>query len=476
LRRIDTLYGAIYDLPNLFYFKAWPKHIPLAFIAAVTWYVFLSEITHIFLTTTRLLPLVSIVTPSTIAVQPHTRQSSELIPTGEVDFASSGYASTIRGKLNAQNVLTTRGLSAIQYLTLTTGKVAAVPHEYHEANISYQSAFYGPAMSCVIADNTTFAYVNRSISQYEQSRNIDIYIASFVPETGFGPRINGSYFNKTNVIQDDPLTTSPHTDLVSSDVSKTFVRLRHSASNFTLYSCNLYNATYVMQFNLYTNGHQDITARTELLNPIAIRDYISLLRPDSVAHSPDNIIRTYISISTLVNGVLSGALWSQHNRAPEHSLMSILVYSESLKVTFNLTELNNVIPFYEEVFRNITISARYGLHASNFGFPSQHNFDKHRLNSTVNATLSVIQNQFVYQPRDLMLAYGVGILATAVCVCLGGFAILKSGGSFSYKFSTIFRFLQNVQFSLHQEETIKGNADPLPRNIERLSLSYNNEL
>lgn len=475
LWKIDTLYGAIYDLSRLFYLNAWPKHLPLVFIAVATWYVCFLEIAPSILTTPRLLPFVSIVTPGVISVESQSRGSSALIPTGEVDFASICYASTYRGRLNAQNIMSTRGLGAIKSLTLTTGKVIPVTHSYPGANISYESDFYGPAMSCSVADSDTFAYINRSISQYEKSRNLDIYIASFIPDTGFGPDINATYFNQTNFIRDDAFLAWPGTDLVSSDISKTYVRIRHSSTNFTLYSCDLYNATYSTQFNLYTTGQQDIISKTKLLNPIAIKDYMSVLRPNGTHLSPENIIRTYIAISTTVNGQIGGALWTQHDQPAEASLTSIPVHSTSLKVTFNLTGLNNVIPLYEEVFRNLTISARYGLLETNFGFSKVDNFERCRLNSTVNATLSVLQNQFVYHPRDLIISYGIGIFVTAVCICLGGYAMLKSGGSFSSNFSTVFRYVQNAQFDLDRDGIVGGNADPLPKDIGRLNLTYKNE-
>ncbi len=89
-----------------------------------------------------------------------------------------------------------------------------------------------------------------------------------------------------------------------------------------------------------------------------------------------------------------------------------------------------------------------------------------------NVTVITTQNIYTYQPFDLLLAYGLGILAAALCVLIGTLAMIANGVSYSSDFSTVMRTTRNSELnSLVSGDEMDG-IDPLPDHIADAEIGY----
>ena len=89
-----------------------------------------------------------------------------------------------------------------------------------------------------------------------------------------------------------------------------------------------------------------------------------------------------------------------------------------------------------------------------------------------NVTVIITQNLYTYQPFDLLLAYGLAILAAALCVAIGSLAILANGASYSSDFSTVLRTTRNSQLNSFVSNDETDGIDPLPNHIAETELGY----
>lgn len=90
-----------------------------------------------------------------------------------------------------------------------------------------------------------------------------------------------------------------------------------------------------------------------------------------------------------------------------------------------------------------------------------------------NATLLQSLNTFTYAPRGLVVAYGIAILLSSICLALGLAAIYGNGVTYTNNFSTILRMTRDKAFdvSIQGEEDCSG-ADPLPDHIADITVTY----
>ena len=135
--------------------------------------------------------------------------------------------------------------------SLIQGAIIPVSRQTSDANVSYTLRFEGPAVSCSRADNTTEQYVNRAFEEYENSTQSLVAFAGFTPQLGFGPGMNGSFFSKVGVLSVDNGLNNMYSmlDMFSTDASKFYMR-----AYLALISCAFCNASYLVHFDLLSNG------------------------------------------------------------------------------------------------------------------------------------------------------------------------------------------------------------------------------
>jgi hypothetical protein len=78
-------------------------------------------------------------------------------------------------------------------------------------------------------------------------------------------------------------------------------------------------------------------------------------------------------------------------------------------------------------------------------------------------------NIFVYNPRDLWLAYGVAAAAAFICICIGGFAMWRNGACYQTTFSTFVRATKDENVLKLINPNDRG-AEPLPKDLAKVRL------
>jgi len=87
-------------------------------------------------------------------------------------------------------------------------------------------------------------------------------------------------------------------------------------------------------------------------------------------------------------------------------------------------------------------------------------------NAITNATQHTFESQFVYEPRTLLVAYGISTLVALLCVAMGVYALRQNGVSYTNSFSTIVRVTRDPELDkLIEDEGDLQGTDPVPPHI-----------
>ncbi|CAG7980097.1 unnamed protein product [Penicillium nalgiovense] len=136
----------------------------------------------------------------------------------------------------------------------------------------------------------------------------------------------------------------------------------------------------------------------------------------------------------------------------------------------------------EVLFENITFSLmsskmfQYVLSVCMLNLPSALNMHN-RPNYTVeavpdtNVTINSYRNIYIYTRSVLWAAYGTALGVTALCVTAGILLYLSTAGSYSSKFSTIFRVTRGAMVSIDLSIEDYSGLDPLPDHIANAEIA-----
>lgn len=90
-----------------------------------------------------------------------------------------------------------------------------------------------------------------------------------------------------------------------------------------------------------------------------------------------------------------------------------------------------------------------------------------------NVTFTTYHNVYVYSLSILWLVYGTAIVVTCLSVLVGIMAYTSNKGSYSTKFSTIFRITRDASLSVPILAEDTGGLDPLPEYLAKRSITFN---
>lgn len=79
-------------------------------------------------------------------------------------------------------------------------------------------------------------------------------------------------------------------------------------------------------------------------------------------------------------------------------------------------------------------------------------------------------NNYVYNPRNLYIAYGAGIFATLIIVAIGLFCIKSASQSYGKSFSTFLRTTRNAELSRLIDVSETSGAEPLSKHLAEMRL------
>lgn len=305
-----------------------------------------------------------------------------------------------------------------------------------------------------------------------------------------------------------------------------------AVQNSTILRCTLHNASY--QANLtYTNGAQtiQITDKTVLngisyLHGVTNIEGTGLSSNTTFMHNPRVMESlSYQSIMDAFGKLLFGSIRTNmtHYNYQEGGLEGNVVNSMTqatniLSTTLMETEEMSIFPSIagsesnpfaeywegrsisppryssrlsnalEELFQNITFSLmssklfQYVLLVCMLRFRSALTM-YNRPNYTVeavpntNVTINSYRNIYVYTRSILWAAYGTALGVTVLCVIAGILLYLSADGSYTSKFSTIFRVTQGAMVSIDLGMKDYSGFDPLPDHIAnaQMTTGYNQD-
>jgi hypothetical protein len=344
-------------------------------------------------------------------------------------------------------------------------------------------------MSCRLTDTVTTDNVNRGARKVALNSGFGIKILSFIPGAGFNESSNTTFYD----VLFSPETLPDLIDPISTDISRLYVLFPDKKDgNATLYSCGFYNATYKTDFHLFSDGTQQVNAVIDELTPLVFKDVLHYITLGVNDTAQDALNRTYIGMAAYygvqVRGLVKSEMITNSSGHPIYSIQNILdtrlagspalmsqMYDpDQASKTFAETwpqpgDQEHFIKLYEDLFRNITISAQFGFNRENFDLPQAY-FDDYLFNITTNATVSMRQTQYKYTPLDLLLPYGLSVVFAFVCILMGLYAMLMGNASFSNDFSTVLRFVHSMSHLKLKDE--KYAAQPLPKHFKDVILEY----
>ncbi|KAF2729345.1 hypothetical protein EJ04DRAFT_580710 [Polyplosphaeria fusca] len=473
LARIDDLYGVIYEPMKFWHVGVWIRHYVLAFLAITTW----------------VLPISAIFTPGAITVKQKLVTSTLPWRFPEADFASPEYCNVTDLTEDAYKFARPcKDTNSIAHIVLTSGQVAPVPAGSPGTNVSYQTSFYGPAVSCAVAPDDWRAIIDRAVLEYRNVSEYDVLAFAFTPEPGFGRDLNASYLEKNAQVGGKgkvPL----YMDIVSTDIAKTYFYAREDElyNLTTLYSCGFYNASYRVNFSVSSTENQQVQVEKTLLNPLTVAG-ANMSIPYGGGVELGGTPTSYLSIMKVFNSWVTGALYLYNNSANgvidsdgEHKASTSSMSStggswryrtlvdRAWFLGFSAEWTKDWVDLSEEFMQNLTVSARYGWQRPNLG-SGDILYGTEMRNTSVNATTSIYETQFEYRRMDLAISYGVSALFSAICLGMGTWAMVKTRGSFSHNFSNIFRFVRAQEIDYDPEKDVRKAADPLPKEFSQLVL------
>ena len=80
------------------------------------------------------------------------------------------------------------------------------------------------------------------------------------------------------------------------------------------------------------------------------------------------------------------------------------------------------------------------------------------------------QNSFSYEPRNLFIAYGIGLLFSLIVVMFGLLCIKSASASYTNSFSTILRTTRNPELDAVVPSAESSGAEPLSKHLSHVRL------
>ncbi|GKU07092.1 hypothetical protein FLAG1_08861 [Fusarium langsethiae] len=440
---VNSLFGVVHNAWDFVTLELWTAAPALAVVAIIAW----------------ALPLVAVITPATLTVkvspEPNITVLDAPIPIPDYSTLETfGKWTGINGGVSLGSILT-------------------LPAPF--PNSSYALDFYGPTLSCDVPKNKTFS---KEVGEIIANSTWSADPYAFV---GFVPSARGSSFitngsdeayglNGLEVALNSSLVaTAANLDQTGGNTSaaKFYVAVPNDLSSRANKSieCQLYNSSFALNFT-FNNGQQNVRYKSNKINPVSSFD-TKICRDMDLDYC--RATHAYISIMATVGQFLLGSLAKSHYG----SLFSTQtqIRSSILMDTKEMQTLNEDTPesmignismsdALEDLFTNVTISL----------FSNQRFIQNNTVASRGPITYSSAQNAFSYEPRNLFIAYGIGLLLSSAIVIIGLLCIKSASASYESCFSTILRTTRNPDLDTIVPAAETTGAEPLSKHLSNVRL------
>ncbi|UKZ96609.1 uncharacterized protein TrAFT101_011387 [Trichoderma asperellum] len=468
---IDAMFDVVNNPFSFLSWELWKKGFELVVLAGILWAI----------------PIIAVFTPATLTIQ----QAKSLAPSIHrmslplVNF-SSPFVFTRYSTSPTADGPTGPSIALARLLSSVAAQGAVLPLQmpFPDApKVSYTLRFHGPSVSCgPLGGNSSFHDEYDEIYRYafKHQGNTQMVYVGFVPQSNNSSDTDTSYEHQTllglqiatngSVPQDSIATV----DAWSTDHCRVFVIgtvNAHiddwSASKNTI-ECGLYNSTYEAQFT-FANGTQEIDVQlTERGNGISEQNInqdppnMYQLAATFIMRGLDNVVVGIIrrDQSNLYSSsqVMSSSFMQAHELQP----MLLSGFGNITTDPSNPPTNISLAQIMEQFVANVTVSL----------FSNKFFLNNESVPNMGNVTVWNTINNYVYSPRNLYIAYGIGIFATLIIVAIGLFCIKMASQSYGKSFSTILRTTRNAELGRLIDASETSGAEPLSKHLADVRLKF----
>ncbi|KAF3903494.1 hypothetical protein ABW20_dc0108978 [Dactylellina cionopaga] len=449
IRAIDALFGATYQVVSLLHPAMWIQHPLSAIMITIRW----------------LLPLVSIITPTTLTVQNResvgftnyqvptlnlsaVAQNTLDLPPNGTYFDDLGYT-----EYTGNRWFATSFASKVGTLTGFLGGPVNYPSPCG-SNCSYSISFNAALMKCTDADphnktapwevdnNTSAPWATSRKGKENDYTSIYKYVSQISNTTG---NLWVGHLIRKNVSQEDVKTFWDSWDV------ETFY-------------CEGYNSTVSLRQE-FVGGEQ----RDPVVESMEYGNIIDYTTSNSWAYE-NNISVTdlgrhevvYDVLSKLFAGTVNYEGRSGRNFFTDTSILSMPAFIKPNLVSAgdgpNDELKDSIRGLTEQLSLNYSMSL---LAYPNLGI---------RQMTTANCTATTFSNVWRYEQRNLIIAYSIGTVIALVSVAVGALALAKNGVVSEISFSQVVATTRNPELDKLVQGNCLGRSDLQPRNIYRTRL------
>lgn len=455
----------------------------------------------------------AIFTPGTLTVQLSTQPNSTIIhrPISSLNYSAVRQFSQLGIRGGYSFIGPSSEISRLVATVAAQGSMINPPAPY--TNCSYNLEFYGPSLSCgsaVYINNTRVAEIINP-----QSGDARPFV-SFVPMSNTNNNetdLTLAGLQYTILNEGSGVSLEETLDMSSKDHGRIYTVINEgfganfaASANKTI-ECGLYNTSYSVVF-AFSNGQPKLTVvnatrLSGVINQGTFRECDAtgfMKRSEEPVCSPDVV--AYTALFNAFGQQLVGFLAQSHYGyiLSSRTQVSKTVFMDTKELYATQYYMNHgkspdtrpddaigMAQALEEVFTNATLSlfssssflyvstTWHSVTAFRYNTWNQLTGPVNRQNETAAAIVPVTvltpQNAFVYRPRNLLISYISGVIATAICVVVGFVCISKaSSEAFSTSFSTIMRTTRNPELDRLLPPAETSGAEPLSKKLARIKL------
>ncbi|RWA05428.1 hypothetical protein EKO27_g9680 [Xylaria grammica] len=470
-----------------------------------------------------LVPLASLIAPATLTIDSVSTTSNKLQDIAGINFATGPLARVVYATETQDGLWPTEAgyggssqpLVRLALATALQGEIPNIPSP--GVNSSYQLSFQAPSVRCkptykdilkgfdaAMGPGCRFPGETGTPNSYYGCINSYNYLAWVPSDDTIVPFAKDSMYTSGAPL---PITGRGFAALffqsnvysylggvrkAIAEPATIFVAVDRSVqySDWSVLNCSLWNTTYTVDFDFLptASGPQSISVvRTVDINPVSV---VWKIEKQQNGKQGEEFLNSPVFSYTALMECLGRVLVSSISQDPVdgllhdfgNALQSDAAYTEEMFPVYNATIITYpVSPAYhrtvlsalqsssfnrplgdviEEMFQNMTLAL--------FSKPTFLTEGAERM--PTNVTFRPLENVYVYQPANLLLAYSLAVGFSVVAASLGLLSIWSSQAAYSFKFSTVMRTTCDYKTESLIPGAYRSGADHLLHNLRRLEI------
>ncbi|KAI1743397.1 hypothetical protein F4680DRAFT_374515 [Xylaria scruposa] len=449
---IDSLFDVTTNLWALASREVWVGGLVIPLTALVLWS----------------LPLVALVTPSTLTVQLDQQPNASTISAPVPSIEYGRYGSFADWSHDTGWVSPSYRLSTLLSTVASGGSILPIAAPY--PNSSYTLEFFGPTLSCG-EPSVNASALQDLVQHYDINNGLFPLYVGFVPSIGFGD-LEAHVLSGLNATL-YPSSSSFGTADGDFNTIYDHARLYLVITQSTVVECGLYNSSYIVNFS-FNNGHQDIQIKNiSRLNGVFAS--FSLLPCEdagvcnSESYDPATVayMGIMVALGDLVVGELFQSSWSGAVYLAKTKITStVLMQAIEMQGLGQPSPLSIANMTLSEAMEQVVVNATLSLFSDSF-FLQNSTSAAHNI-----ITIFSPQNIYKYDPFNLFLAYGVGILSALAITVIGLACIWTSSNCYSNAFSTILRTTRSPELDAAVTPMDTQGTEPMPKSLAQVRVIF----